>query len=95
MTKPADLIRAEALIERAASESRDYAAMCSRPKPADPAVQYGYQVGLLEGEIKTLCQELAYYQNKCGELQRQKAKAYDDLEEAGLMKSEDGGRVWA
>jgi hypothetical protein len=93
-TKPADLIRAEALIARASSESRDYAARVSAPKPADPLVRYDHQVGWLERDIKTLCQEVAYYQAECGKLRAQKAQAYDDLEEAGLMKSEDGGRCW-
>ena len=57
------------MIERAASESRDYAARLSAPKPADPVVRYGHQVGWLERDIKTLCQEVAYYQAKCSELQ--------------------------
>jgi hypothetical protein len=94
VTKPADLIRAEAMIEEAARDAREYAARIAAPKQADPVVRWAQQVSWMERDIKKLCQEVAYYQAECGRLRAQKAQAYDDLEEAGLMKSEDGGRCW-
>ena len=86
--KPADLIRAEALIEQAARDARAYAERCAAPKQADSTVRYAYEAGILQGHLKTLCQEVAIYKDMCAELRRQKAQAYDDLEIAGMMSSD-------